>query len=61
MYRTFASGRYVIGQNGQYLLAIGVDCYTWYQSQTLDGVPERSLAPSGVDCEILHQLERETK
>ena len=44
---------YVMGQNGQYLLEVGLRCYKWYQSQKLDSVPERTLAPKGVDYEIM--------
>ena len=27
-----------MGQRGQYLLALGLDCYKWYQSQTPGGL-----------------------
>ena len=45
-------------QSGQYLLAVGLNCYKWYQSQSLDGVLARTLGPQGVDCEIPHLLEK---
>ena len=32
-------------QRGQYLRVVGLSCYTWYQTQTLGGVPARSLGP----------------
>ena len=32
-------------QRGQYLLAVGLGCYKWYQSQTLGDVPMRKLSP----------------
>ena len=31
-------------QRGQYLLAVGLSCYQWYQSQTLGDVPARRLS-----------------
>ena len=48
-------------QREQYLLAVGLGCYKWYQSQSLSGVPARTLGLKGVDCEIPHRLERKTK
>ena len=30
---------------GQYLLAMALSCYKWYQSQILGGVPMRTLRP----------------
>ena len=48
-------------QRGQYLLAVGLGCYKWYQSQTQGGVPARTLSPEGgVDFKIPRRLERET-
>jgi len=35
-------------QRGQYLLVVGLDCYNWYQSQTLGDVPGRRLSSEGV-------------
>ena len=35
----------ITGQSGQYLLAVGLDCNKWYQSQTSSGVLVRTLAP----------------
>ena len=32
-------------QRGQYLLAVDLSCYLWYQSQTPGGVPTRTLGP----------------
>jgi len=46
-------------QSRQYLLAVVLGYYEWYQSQALNGVPARTLAPKGVDCEIPHWLEGE--
>ena len=40
---------------------MGLDRYKWYQSQTPGDVPERTLAPKGVDCESPHRLERRMK
>ena len=34
-------------QREQYLLAVGLGCYSWYQSQTLGGVPVRTVSPEG--------------
>ena len=34
-------------QREQYLLAMGLGCYKWYQSQTLDDVLARRLSPEG--------------
>ena len=34
---------------GQYLLAVGLGRYKWYQSQTLGNVPARSSPEGGVD------------
>ena len=34
-------------QRGQYLLAVGLGCYKWYQSHTPRGVPVRRLSPKG--------------
>ena len=31
------------GEECTYLLAVGLSCYKWYRSQTLDGVPARTL------------------
>ena len=40
---------------------MGLAYYKWYQSQTLGGIPTRTLGlKGGVDCEIPHRLERET-
>ena len=36
-----------MGQSGQYLLAVGLDCYKWYQSQIPGNVPARTLGPHG--------------
>ena len=36
------------GQEGQYLLAVGLSCYKWYQSQTRGDVLARRLNPEGV-------------
>ena len=36
-------------QRGQYLLAVDLGRYKWYQSQTPDDVPTFSLFPEGVD------------
>ena len=37
----------------------GLGCYKWYHSQILGGVSARALGPKGgMDCEILHRLER---
>ena len=33
-------------QKGQYLLAVSLSYYKWYQSQTLDGVPMKTLGTS---------------
>jgi len=33
-----------MGQNGQYLLGVGLNDYRWYQSQTPNGVPARKLS-----------------
>ena len=44
-------------QRRQYLLVVGLSCYKWYQSQTPSGVPARTLAQRGVDCEFPHRLE----
>ena len=35
------------GQIGQYLLAVGLGRYKWYQSQTPNDVPRRRLSPKG--------------
>ena len=32
-------------QRGQYLPAMGLDCYKWYQSQTPGDVPVKRLFP----------------
>ena len=53
--------QYVMGQNGQYLLVVGLSCYKWYHSKTVDGVLARMLGPKEVDCEILHRLDRGIK
>ena len=37
-----------MGPNGQYLLAIGLSCYKWYESQAPSGVPVRTLGPQVV-------------
>ena len=34
-------------QRGQYLLAVELDCYKWYQSQTPGNVLENWLSPKG--------------
>ena len=34
-------------QRGQYLLAVGLGYYKWYQNQTLSGVPTRTLSHKG--------------
>ena len=59
-------------QRGQYLLAVGLDSYKWYQRQTPDDVSVRRLIPeegwsrggvptsSGVDWGVPHRLEKET-
>ena len=36
-------------QRGQYLLAVDLERYKWYQSQTLDNVSTFLLFPGGVD------------
>ena len=36
-------------QRGQYLLAVDLGCYKWYQSQTPDDVSAFSVFPQGVD------------
>ena len=36
-------------QRGQYLLAVGLGRYKWYQSQILGNVQVRRLFPEGVD------------
>ena len=36
-----------MGQGGQYLLAVDLGCYKWYQSQTPDSVPATTLKPQG--------------
>jgi len=59
--KSWAWQRYVKGQSEQYLLAVNLDGYKWYQGQTPGGVPARTLAPKGVDCESPRWLERETK
>ena len=46
--------RYVTGQNRQYLLAVGLGYYKWYQSLTPDGVLVRTLTPRRVDDKIPH-------
>ena len=35
-------------QREQYLLAVGLGCYKWYQSQTSGDVPVKTLGPQGV-------------
>ena len=41
-------------QRVQYLLAVGLDCYKWYQSHTSGGVPARTPgSQEGVDCEMI--------
>ena len=35
--------RYVMGQSEQYLLAVGLYCYKWYQSRRLGGVLAKTL------------------
>ena len=35
------------GPKGQYMLAVGLGCYKWYQSQTPSGVPVRTLGSKG--------------
>ena len=34
-----------MSQSEQYQLAVGLDCYKSYQSETPDGVPARMLGP----------------
>ena len=36
-------------ERGQYLLAVDLSHYKWYQRQTLGEVPARRLFPEGVD------------
>ena len=36
-------------QIGQYLLVVDLGSCKWYKSQTLDGVPTKTLAPNGMD------------
>ena len=44
---SFYCGESCSSNRGQYLLAVGLDCYKWYQSQTQGGVRTRKLGPEG--------------
>ena len=46
---------YVTGQSGQYLLAVGLSCYKWYQIHTLSDVPAKRLSPEGGEHETVCQ------
>ena len=39
-------------QRGQYLLAVSLGGYKWYQGQTPGNMPAMMLGSGGVDCEI---------
>ena len=45
-------------RRGQYLLAVGLGSYKWYQSQTLNDVPVRRLSPKGCEHEAMCQQGR---
>ena len=45
-------------QRGQYLLAVGLGGYKWYQSQTPDDVSARRLSPEGGGHEVVCQQGR---
>ena len=52
-----------MGQRGQYLLAVGLGCYKWYQSQTPSSVPSEDVGlPRGwiVRSHIGRREERST-
>ena len=50
-----------MGQKGQYLFAVDLSCYKWYQSQILGGVPIKTLGSQGGGLlNIIFPLTRDT-